>query len=98
MTGIAQMLGRALAVGEPAVLVTVADALGSTPREAGARMLVGARRTAGTIGGGRLEHEAIAAARRLIEGVRAKGFELVACRRAVKLTFVRRDLLGSADA
>jgi len=67
MTGIAQMLGRALAVGEPAVLVTVADALGSTPREAGARMLVGARRTAGTIGGGRLEHEAIAAARRLIE-------------------------------
>jgi xanthine dehydrogenase accessory factor len=67
MTGIAQMLGRALAVGEPAVLVTVAAALGSTPREVGARMLVGARRTAGTIGGGRLELVAIAAARSLIE-------------------------------
>ena len=67
MTGVAQVLSRALAAGEPAVLVTVARALGSTPREAGTRMLVGARQTAGTIGGGRLEHEAIAAARRLIE-------------------------------
>jgi xanthine dehydrogenase accessory protein XdhC len=67
MTGVAHALGRALAAGEPAVLVTVAAALGSTPREAGARMLVQARRATGTIGGGRLEHEAIAAARRLIE-------------------------------
>jgi xanthine dehydrogenase accessory protein XdhC len=67
MTGVAPALLRALAAGEPAVLVTVAAALGSTPREAGARMLVQARRATGTIGGGRLEHEAIAAARRLIE-------------------------------
>jgi xanthine dehydrogenase accessory protein XdhC len=67
MTGVAPALSQALAAGEPAVLVTVASALGSTPREAGARMLVQARRTTGTIGGGRLEHEAIAAARRLIE-------------------------------
>jgi xanthine dehydrogenase accessory factor len=67
MTGVAPALLRALVAGEPAVLVTVAAALGSTPREAGARMLVQARRATGTIGGGRLEHEAIAAARRLIE-------------------------------
>jgi xanthine dehydrogenase accessory protein XdhC len=66
MTGLAATLAQALAAGEPAVLVTVAEALGSTPREAGARMLVSARRTDGTIGGGRLEHEAVAAARRLI--------------------------------
>lgn len=33
-------------------------------------------------------------ARRLIDGVRAKGYELVACRPAVKLTFARRDLLA----
>jgi xanthine dehydrogenase accessory factor len=67
MTGVAQALVRVLAAGEPAVLVTVAAALGSTPREAGARMLVHTRQATGTIGGGRLEHEAIAAARRLIE-------------------------------
>lgn len=73
MTGLAEALRHALAVGEPAVLVTVADALGSTPREAGARMLVGARRSRGTIGGGRLEHEAIAAARRMIETGAAAG-------------------------
>ncbi len=66
MSGLAERLRLALAAGEQAVLVTVASALGSTPREAGARMLVGTRQTVGTIGGGRLEHEAIAAARGLI--------------------------------
>ena len=77
MTGVAPALVRALAAGEPAVLVTVAAALGSTPREAGARMLVQARRAAGTIGGGRLEHEAIAAARRMIEsGATARHMEV----------------------
>jgi FkbM family methyltransferase len=35
-------------------------------------------------------------ARRLIDTMRAKGYELVACRPAVKLTFVRRDLLDGA--
>lgn len=77
MTGVAPALVRALAAGEPAVLVTIAAALGSTPREAGARMLVQARRATGTIGGGRLEHEAIAAARRLIEsGLPARHMEV----------------------
>ncbi|MDJ0941619.1 MAG: xanthine dehydrogenase accessory protein XdhC [Woeseiaceae bacterium] len=45
------------AAGEPVVLVTVAGVRGSAPREAGAKMLVTARETIGTIGGGQLEHE-----------------------------------------
>jgi xanthine dehydrogenase accessory factor len=43
----------------PAVLVTVVDARGSTPRKAGARMLVMADGTLeGTVGGGAVEHQA----------------------------------------
>ena len=49
-----------------ASLVTVAEALGSTPREAGARMLVTERDIAGTIGGGQLEWRAVEAARELL--------------------------------
>ena len=49
-----------------AVLVTVSDARGSTPREAGTSMAVSEGATHGTIGGGRLEHEAIEAARSLL--------------------------------
>jgi len=45
------------ASGEPVVLVTVAGARGSTPREPGARMIVTAAETIGTIGGGQLEHQ-----------------------------------------
>jgi len=67
MTTLSETMRRLLDAGTPSVLVTVAQALGSTPREAGARMLVDAKRSSGTIGSGRLEHEAIAAARRLIE-------------------------------
>ncbi len=54
------------AAGEPVALVRVAVAEGSTPRESGARMLVSGRSSAGTIGGGRLEYEAIARARALL--------------------------------
>jgi xanthine dehydrogenase accessory factor len=46
-----------------AVLVTVADARGSTPRESGAAMLVTQGGIAGTIGGGHLEFEASRLAR-----------------------------------
>ena len=60
---LAHRLGELLAEGEPVVLVTVAEAKGSTPREAGAAMLVTAERSFGTIGGGRLEWEGIAHAR-----------------------------------
>jgi xanthine dehydrogenase accessory factor len=50
----------------PAVLVTVAIAEGSVPREPGAKMLVTADSFAGTIGGGHLEHRAIDMARAML--------------------------------
>lgn len=50
----------------PAVMVTVASTRGSTPREAGAHMLVRAEDFEGTIGGGVLEHRAIEHARALL--------------------------------
>lgn len=52
--------------GEGVVLVTVAAVKGSAPREAGAKMAVSATLAAGSIGGGHLEHEAMAAARALL--------------------------------
>ena len=57
-----------LAEREKAVLVTVATVEGSGPREPGAWMLVFEDGAAGTIGGGRLEFDAIAAARELLAG------------------------------
>jgi xanthine dehydrogenase accessory factor len=47
-------------------MVSVAGAQGSTPREAGARMLVWPDRFSGTIGGGALERQALDQARRLL--------------------------------
>lgn len=55
-----------LTAGTPAVRVDVRDAQGSVPREPGACMLVGATAVAGTVGGGHLELQAIAHARRLL--------------------------------
>lgn len=52
----------------PAVLVTVLDVKGSVPRGSGTRMLVFTDRFAATIGGGHLEYQAIAHARRLLNG------------------------------
>lgn len=52
--------------GRPAVLVTVTGSTGSTPREAGAKMIVLDDAFDGTIGGGHLEELAIADARRLL--------------------------------
>ena len=52
----------------PAVLVEVADAQGSVPREAGTWMAVFADALVGTIGGGHLEYDAIARARALLGG------------------------------
>lgn len=54
--------------GEPAILVEVAEVLGSTPREAGAAMLVTEDASFGTIGGGELEWRAIARAREALAG------------------------------
>lgn len=60
------LLADRRARGEPCVLVTVAEANGSTPREAGAKMVVGASDQAGTIGGGALELKCVEQARRLL--------------------------------
>ena len=46
-----------VAAGEPAVLVTVAGIRGSAPREIGAKMIVTATTSIGTIGGGQLEYQ-----------------------------------------
>lgn len=53
--------------GEPCVLVTVLSARGSTPREAGCKMVVTGGALFGTIGGGNLEFVCIDAARDLLE-------------------------------
>ena len=50
------------AAGEPAVLVTVAGIRGSAPREIGAKMIVTATTSIGTIGGGQLEYQSTRAA------------------------------------
>ncbi|MDO8277390.1 MAG: xanthine dehydrogenase accessory protein XdhC [Burkholderiaceae bacterium] len=57
----------------PAVLVTVDAAQGSVPRDAGAWMAVWADATLGTVGGGRLEFDAIAQARTMLMGTPAQG-------------------------
>jgi len=58
-----EALSELTASGQAAVLITVLRAEGSTPREAGAKMVVGSQAQRGTIGGGNLELQAIAAAR-----------------------------------
>jgi xanthine dehydrogenase accessory factor len=47
----------------PAVMITVASTIGSTPREPGAKMIVTSEQMYGTIGGGNLEYQACAIAR-----------------------------------
>lgn len=54
--------------GAQAALATVLTTAGSTPRHAGARMLITADGIVGTIGGGRVEHEVIARARQVAAG------------------------------
>jgi len=55
----------------PAILVTVLEAKGSTPREAGAKMVVTVDRIYDTIGGGHLELKAIELSRHLLEELAA---------------------------
>jgi xanthine dehydrogenase accessory protein XdhC len=66
MNPLAPLLRTLLDHAEPVVLVQVAAARGSTPREAGTVMLVTGRRSHGTIGGGRLEWEATRRARDML--------------------------------
>jgi xanthine dehydrogenase accessory factor len=56
----------AVKAGERLAMVTVVGAQGSTPREAGARMLVWPDHFTGTIGGGSLERQALDQARKLL--------------------------------
>jgi xanthine dehydrogenase accessory factor len=52
--------------GEPSVLVTIIEERGSTPRNAGSKMVVTAERIYETIGGGHLEFKAMAIAREML--------------------------------
>jgi len=81
------------------VLVTVASGKGSTPRDAGVKMLVTATGSHGTIGGGELEFQAMGIARDLLArdaGSAAQRFALGAdfgqnCGGAAHLVFERVD-------
>lgn len=71
MSGLAAEIreaGARIAAGGRGVLVEVARAAGSAPREAGARMLVFADSSVGTIGGGALEYAALGRARAALAG------------------------------
>lgn len=60
MEKIYKALEKQLAAGQAAVLVTIIDQTGSTPRGLGTQMLVGAKGIlAGTVGGGAIEQRAI---------------------------------------
>ena len=73
MTEWVTALAERVAAGQPAVLVTVLRAEGSTPREAGAKMVVTADGLDGSVGGGRLEQLALAEARALLSAAEAGG-------------------------
>lgn len=71
-----------LKAGSSMVLITVARALGSTPRDAGTRMWVDDTGVYATIGGGHLELQAIEAAREMLADIQSPA------------TLVRRYALG----
>ena len=60
------VLTQLRAEGAPGVLVTVAEVRGHAPRDPGAKMVVGAAQTWGSVGGGNLEETAVRRARELI--------------------------------
>ena len=60
------------------VLVTLVEALGSTPQDAGAKMIVtGSGRHSGTVGGGKVEAKALEVATRMLAGPEAPAPHLV---------------------
>ena len=66
-----------LETGDAAVLIELAAVKGSSPREAGAFMLVSATRETGTIGGGALEYLAIDRARQALRhGIADQSFDI----------------------
>ncbi|TQV70244.1 xanthine dehydrogenase accessory protein XdhC [Denitrobaculum tricleocarpae] len=60
-------LKRLAIAGEPVILVTVTSVKGSTPREAGTKMVVTAEDFHGTIGGGHLEYRCLEIARDILQ-------------------------------
>lgn len=70
-------LDHLLVTGNEVIRVVVAATKGSTPREAGASMLVHSQGTSGTLGGGHLEFKAIALAHALLD----QGGTLAHCQR-----------------
>jgi len=68
MSGWLQALADLARDNAPAVLVTVVSARGSTPREAGCKMVVTERGQFDTIGGGNLEFTCAEAARAMLRG------------------------------
>ena len=73
MKRIFSALKKAIEEGRDSVLVTIIASSGSTPRGAGARMLVLPETSVGTIGGGAVEYAALQRARRLLSA-RESGF------------------------
>lgn len=73
MTEWVSALADLAGAGRPAVLVTVLRADGSTPREAGAKMVVAEEGFRGSIGGGHLELKALEIARELLAAAVASG-------------------------
>jgi xanthine dehydrogenase accessory factor len=68
MSTLRAFAGSWLASKRRGIVVEVIEARGSAPREAGTRMLVSLRDTAGTVGGGHLELKAIERARAMLRG------------------------------
>ncbi|HEY3394196.1 MAG TPA: xanthine dehydrogenase accessory protein XdhC [Lacipirellulaceae bacterium] len=65
--GFVERLAELSRSGVPFVCVTMVEAVGSTPQDAGSKMLVTAEGlVTGTVGGGRVEHKAIEHARNLL--------------------------------
>ncbi len=67
MSGWVKALGRITERGDQAVLVTVIEVKGSTPRDAGAKMVVTRDTIYDTVGGGHLELKAIELARAMLQ-------------------------------
>ncbi len=72
-----ERLAQLAATGQPFVSVTLVESIGSTPQDAGTKMLVTVAGLAhGTIGGGKVEHKALEQAQRLLteEGAQPRLF------------------------
>jgi xanthine dehydrogenase accessory factor len=99
-------LAHALAADAQAVLVVVAAAQGSTPRETGAAMIVSPSGCTGSIGGGHLEYEATRIAREALATSAVSGTWIVryplaarlgqCCGGVATLAFSRLDRCASA--